>query len=75
MREVEGQTDYLRKGIIKRDHIQRGKRKDSWRPQVHLREGEGRGNANELERWGLGKGVSPHLRCSRIPGDLQFCLK
>ena len=50
MREVEGQTDYLRKGIIKRDHIQRGKRKDSWRPQVHLREGEGRGNANELER-------------------------
>lgn len=74
MREEEGQTDYLRKGKIKRDHIQRGKRRDSWRFQVHLREGEGGGNANELEGRGLGKGANPHLRRPRIPGGLQFCL-
>ena len=63
MREEEGQTDYLRKGKIKRDHIQRGKRRDSWRFQVHLREGEGGGNANELEGRGLGKGAESGKRC------------
>ena len=74
IREVEGQTDYLRKGKIKRDHIQRGKRRDSWRFQVHLSEGEGSSNANKLEERGLGKGANPHLRRPRIPGGLQFCL-
>ena len=54
MREEEGQTDYLRKGKIKRDHIQRGKRRESWRLQVHLREEEAMQISWRGGAWGRG---------------------